>query len=128
MNNIVEFIRRHWLLTLLILFMILVPGFAEGVLRFILYAMLGVLLLGIVVRIAFGIWLERRRREMENGMGGGASFRTYTWGGRRNGDAGSSSSQEGEVKVQQVKRSPDKRVRGDVGDYVDYEEMPEEKQ
>lgn len=126
MNSIADFIRRNWMLILIVLLILYLPSsFVRGVFRFVLYFMLTIVILVFIARIAFGIWIDRKRREMENGTGG-SSYRTYTWGSRRT-SAGSGSSREGEIKVQRVKRTPEKKVRGDVGDYVDYEDVSEDK-
>lgn len=130
MDRIADFIRRYSTVILIgLLFLILPASFFQGVLRFILYFILSIFILAIAARIAFGIWIDRKRREMEQGMGGTA-YRTYTWGqrsGAQQQQRRGGTSHEGEVKVQQVRRTPDKKVRGDVGDYVDYEDVAEDK-
>lgn len=114
------------MLILIVLLLLFLPSsFVSGVLKFVFYFILTIFILALVARIAFGMWVDKKRREMENGTGG-STYRTYTWGSRRNAQ-GRGSSREGEVKVQQVRRAPGKKVRGDVGDYVDYEDVSEDK-
>ena len=62
---------------------------------------------------------SRKQKEFE--QGGNPFFRTYTWGGGGH-SRNAKPKPEGKVTVEQT-RMTQKRVSGDVGDYVEYEEI-----
>ncbi len=113
----VGFVRRNPLLCLLILFLaIAAPAVLKGIAVFVLYFILGMLLLGAVAVFMLRWRLRRLQREMEERFGPGA-------GASSERNAG-----EGEVRVYRTADAPRRRVADDVGDYVDFEETktPEE--
>ena len=75
----------------------------DSVLSFIFFLIVGFYLAGLLGRLLLRRWIIRKQKEFE--QGGNPFFRTYTWGG-----GGHS-------------RMTQKRVSGDVGDYVEYEEI-----
>ncbi len=82
-------------------------------LSFILFVVLAFYLLGIVGRWFLRRWITRRQREFERAFGG--------HGASRPGSAGNRGGRDGEVRVNAGSSAP-RRVRSDVGEYVEYEE------
>ena len=96
-------------------------GDVLNVVFYILMGFLVILLLGI---LAFRYYVYRMRRRMEEN---GETFRTYTWGtGRNRGNYENGSKRDGEVTIKSTGRK-EKMVSREVGDYVEYEEIREER-
>ncbi len=105
LRGIVGFVQRNPLLTLLIVLLaIFAPSVLKGVGLFVLYFMLGIVLVGIVSLFA----LRSRVRRMQDQM---------------RGQTGRKQPREGEIRVHKIRGMGEKRVRGDVGDYVEFEEI-----
>ena len=101
-DGIVGFIRRNPLFCLLIFLLALfAPSVLGGIAMFVLYA-----LLGLVVR-----------KDLEDQFGG----QGFGPGGS-GGPAGNA--REGEIHIRKTKGAGEKRVRKDVGDYIEFEEVP----
>lgn len=126
----VGFVRRNPLTCLLILLLaVAAPAVLKGIAIFILYFILGLLLLTVFGAFMFRWRLRKLQREMEQQFGGQAGPDASNpfgagspFGNTRRGP----SSHEGEVKVHKTAATPEKRVADHVGDYVEFEETKEE--
>ena len=116
-DSLVGFVQRNPLTTLLIVILALgAPALLKGIALFILYFLMGLVILVVVLMLAFRWRIYKVRKQMEQsgpkGFGGfGSPFAEQPRKER-----------EGEVKVHKTPGTPEKRVSKDVGDYVDFEE------
>ncbi|MDE7069281.1 MAG: DUF4834 family protein [Alistipes sp.] len=114
-DGLTGFVRRNPLFCLLLLLLALfAPSVLEGIAMFVVYAVLGLMLLFAAIVFSFRWKLYRMRRDMEKQFGSGTTAGGHT-----------SRNREGEVKIRKTADAPEKRIRRDVGDYVDFEEMPD---
>ena len=112
----VGFVQRNPLTTLLIVILALgAPALLKGIALFILYFLMGIVVLAIVLMLVFRWRIHKVRRQMEEQFGEGSPFAERERRGR-----------EGEVRVHKTAGTPEKRVSKDVGDYVDFEEEKEQ--
>lgn len=113
-DGLTGFVRRNPLFCLLLLLLALfAPSVLGGIAMFVAYAVLGLLLLFAVAIFSFRWKLYRMQRDMEKQFGSG-----------RAADGGRASREgEGQVRIRKTSGAPEKRVRRDVGDYVDFEEV-----
>lgn len=95
----------------------------EAFLSFLFFLILGFYVVGALGRWLLRWWIGKKQQEFAERFGGASSggFRGYSWnsGARTR----RPSAHEGEVTVQQTSRTPEKRVSGTVGEYVEYEEI-----
>lgn len=123
LDALADFVRRNPLVVLLLLVLALgAPALLRGIALFILYFLMGILVLILVGVLLLRWHMNRIRRQMEqqfgasenprNGFGFGPDPRTSR---RRN-------AREGDVHVYRTPDAPEKRVAENVGDYVDFEE------
>ena len=96
----------------------------DGILSVILFLIIGFYVAGLIGRVLLRRWIMRKQKEFE--QGGNPFFRTYTWSSGSQTRNDSQRKPEGKVTVEQT-RVTEKRVSGEVGDYVDYEEIKESK-
>lgn len=129
-DSLVGFVQRNPLTTLIILILALgAPALLKGIALFILYFLMGLVLLIVILLLAFRWRIYKVRKQMEEQFGEGFSQQ----GRPRSGFGGFGSpfaeqppkQREGEVKVYKTTETPEKRVSKDVGDYVDFEEEKE---
>ena len=122
-DGIVGFVRRNPVLVFFIVVLaIAAPTAVAGVLRFVMYGILFLLVLGLIAALTIGYRLRRLRDEAERQMGGGNGYyRRYSYRSDRR-DGYGRTVREGDVEVQQT-QPQEKRVRSDVGDYVDFEDV-----
>ncbi len=115
-DALVGFVRRNPLTVLVILILALgAPALLRGIALFILYFLMGLIVL-VVVGLLFFRWrIYKVRRRMEEQFGGDTGAEA-PFGGRPRRE------KEGDVKVYRTAGTPEKRVSKDVGDYVDFEE------
>lgn len=124
-DALVGFVQRNPLMVLVILLLALgAPALLKGVATFVLYAILGLLLVGVLLLLLFGWRVHSMRRRMEEQFGRSGQEQSSGQGGFWSswGNNASSRSREGEVRVYKTSDAPEKRVSSDVGDYVDFEE------
>lgn len=120
-DALVGLVQRNPLTVLLIVVLALAaPALLKGIALFILWFLLGLVVLVVVSMLIFRWRINAVRRQMEERFGGGFGPQ----------DAGApfaqgQKSREGEVKVYKTSGTPDKKVSSDVGDYVDFEETRE---
>ncbi len=128
-EGLIRFVQRNPLTLLLILVLAVgAPALLKGIATFILYMLLGLVILVVIAVLLFRWRIYSVRRQMEKQFGVGSEHTGRNAADGRFGGfgyrAGSTASQdrEGEVKVHRTSGVPDKRVASDVGDYVDFEE------
>lgn len=118
-DSIVGFVSRNPLTTIIIVMLLV---FAPSV--------FGVLFIGVIVllllTLAIPAFLLFRLRRASRDMGKEAR-RTSRQGGSGQYYGRQDTKQEGEVKVHSTTQQPPKRVNDNVGDYVDFEEVKEQK-
>ena len=115
------FVQRNPLTVLLVVVLALAaPALLKGIALFILWFLLGLVVLVVVSMLLFRWRINAVRRQMEEqfGRGFGPDDAGAPFAERQK-------SREGEVKVYKTSASPDKKVSSDVGDYVDFEETNE---
>lgn len=120
---ILALIQRN-LLTIIILIMLVI--FAPGFFRVLAIIILAGLLFMLSIPLIIAWRVRRLTRRMEEQMRQGGFQGDF--GSRRSGfgSAAGGSRREGDVKIR-VDGTRDKRVSDDVGDYVDFEEIKEDK-
>jgi len=130
-DSLAGFVPRIPLPTLLIVILALgAPALLKGIALFILYFLMGIVVLAIVLMLVFRWRIYKVRKQMEEQFGEG--FGEQTRGGFRQRNSGSPFAErerrgrEGEVRVHKTAGTPEKRVSKDVGDYVDFEEEKEQ--
>ncbi|MEG1611633.1 MAG: DUF4834 family protein [Alistipes sp.] len=117
-NALVGFIQRNPILCLVVVILaVAAPAVLKGIAVFILYFVLGLILLSVVAVLLFRWRIVKISKEMNGQFGGQQNPFS-----RRE-----TPTQEGEVKVYKTTDAPEKRVSKDVGDYVDFEETKEPK-
>lgn len=97
-------------------------GDVLGVIFSIVGAVVLLALVGLLV-IRYRIRRLQRRMEQEAGQGGGA-YRTYTWGFGQ--ERRKENRNDGDVTVQRTTAAR-KKVSREVGEYVDYEDVEEQR-
>lgn len=122
-QGLLALIQRN-LLTIIILLLLIV--FAPGVFRILAIILLAGVLFIMAIPLILTWRMRRFARRMEEQMRqGGFQGRFDTRGGGFSG-GGNGFGREGDVKVR-VGGKRDKRVSDNVGDYVDFEEIKEDK-
>lgn len=120
-DALVGFVQRNPLTVLLIILLAVgAPALLRGIALFVLYFLLGIVLLGAVAALYFRWRINKVRRQMEEQFGEFAGQDPF--GGPF---TGRQPKREGEVKVYKTAETPEKRVSKNVGDYVDFEETKE---
>lgn len=118
LDGVVAFVRRNPLLCLLLLMLALfAPSVLGGIALFVLYFILGLVLLVVVLLVVFRWRIMRLRQQVQEQFrqqGDPAAGGPY---GSRPAD------REGEVKVYKTRAASEKRVSSRVGDYVEFEEV-----
>lgn len=123
LDAMISFIRNNPLTVVII---VMLAVFVPSLFGAVLIGLLVVLLLIVAWPVAMLLRLRREARRMERNDSArdfGREYRTrreYTSGSRRNSDP-----DEGEVKIYATSVR-EKRVRSDVGDYVEFEEITSE--
>lgn len=122
-DALAEFVRRNPIFTLIVVVLALTaPALLKGIALFVLYLVLGFLVLVFLVSLLFRWRIRRVQRQMEEQFGAGGFGGAGYGSGHGARTEGSSRQQEGEVKVYRTSETPEKRVSEDVGDYVEFEE------
>lgn len=123
LDGLVEFVRRNPVTCLIIfLFALAFPTLFKGFAMFILYFVLGFILLLAVLALVIRWRFVKLRRQMEEQFGRGGQGNPFDGGF----GAADRPAREGEVKIRRTAGTPQKRVSKDVGDYVDFEEQKDE--
>lgn len=122
-DALVGFVQRNPLTVLVILILALgAPALLKGIALFILYFIMGFVLLLVAGVLLFRWRIYRMRKEMEERFGEGFGSAAGGFGARQRPPK---QEREGEVKVYRTSDAPEKRVSEKVGDYVDFEETKE---
>lgn len=122
-DSVVGFVRRNPFTTFIILFLaVAAPAVLKGIALFILYFIMGLILLILVLMLAFRWRLYRARKQMEEQFGSGFDPRQGGFGSPFAAGNEPRRGREGEVRVHKTPGAPEKRVSKDVGDYIDFEE------
>ena len=122
-DGIVGFIRRNPLFCLLIFLLALfAPSVLGGIAMFVLYALLGLVVLAIILLLSFRWRIYRMRKDLEDQFGGiilhhVAGF-VFPRGDQIHVPL------RGEIHIRKTKGAGEKRVHKDVGDYIEFEEVP----
>ena len=129
-DSLAGFVQRNPLTMLLIVILALgAPALLKGIALFILYFLMGLVILVVVLMLAFRWRIYKVRKQMEQQFGEGFDPRNFGGQGFGSPFAGEPrKGREGEVKVRKTSGAPEKRVSKDVGDYVEFEETKEPKQ
>ena len=114
---------RYWLLIMLLVLTLTGAITLGDIFSFVFGAIGFVALAVLIISIVWRIRIAKLRREAE---ARGEQFSGYTWhfgGGERGARRQSSNtSDEGRVRVSRTEAPKQKRVRKDVGEYVDFKE------
>lgn len=122
-QGLLALIQRN-LLTIIILLLLIV--FAPGVFRILAIILLAGVLFIMAIPLILAWRMRRFARRMEEQMRQGGFQGGFDTRGGGFGGGGNGSGREGDVKVR-VGGKRDKRVSDNVGDYVDFEEIKEDK-
>lgn len=118
-DSIVGFVSRNPLTTIIIVMLLV---FAPSVFGVLFIGVIVLLLLTLAIPAFLLFRLRRASRDMEK-----EARRTSRQGGSSQYYGRQETKQEGEVKVHSTTQQPPKRVNDNVGDYVDFEEVKEQK-
>ena len=120
-DALVGFVQRNPLTVLVILLLALgAPALLKGIALFILYFIMGIVLLALAAMLFFRWRIQRMRREMEEQFG--RNFGGGPQGGFR---GGYGPQHDTTARREGTSETPAKRVSEDVGDYVEFEETKE---
>ncbi len=123
-----NWIKDNPIFFLLIFLAIAAPSLFVGAMRVIFYIVLGVVLLLVILGIIFRVKIARIQRDMQDQMGGQrGGQRTQSWGGFYTKGGQQQGEQKERVKIYQNQGAGEKKVSSDVGDYVEFEEVKEDK-
>lgn len=113
-----------WIL-LLLLVLILLGYVSLGDVLGVIFSIVGaVVLLALVGLLVIRYRIRRLQRRMEQEAGQGGAYRTYTWGFGQ--ERRKENRYDGDVTVQRT-TAPRKKVSREVGEYVDYEDVEEQR-
>ena len=122
-ESIINYIQRNPLTTIIIVMLLVFAPSAFGVL-IIGIGIAVLLLLAVPLFMLFRLRRMSRRSEQQARQGGQqGGFYTYTNSSQQS----NARSAEGEVRVHSTSGQPQKRVKDNVGDYVDFEEVKDKK-
>lgn len=114
-DALVGFVQRNPLTVLIIVILAVgAPALLKGIALFILYFLLGVVVLVVALMLLFRWKIASARRQMEEQFGPDGSGSPFAGETRK--------AHEGDVKVYKTTETPEKKVSKDVGDYVEFEE------
>lgn len=115
-DSLVGFIRRNPVLCLVIVILaVAAPAVLKGIAVFILYFILGLIVLALVLALLFRWRIYKLRQGMQDPFGPQAGFGAAAGGSGRQ-------RWEGDVKIYKTQDAPEKRISSQVGDYVEFEE------
>ena len=108
-DSLVSFVRRNPIFCLVVLILAIgAPSLLAGIASVILYIILGFIILMLILSVAFRWRIYRLRNDMEQEAGRPNGYRPQ----RR----------EGDVSIRMSNDAVEKRIKDDVGDYVDFVE------
>ncbi len=123
-DSIINFIQRNPLTTVILVMLLVFAPSTFGI-------VLGVIAVAILCLLAIPLFLlwrlrragKRMEQEASQGQQGGYTYTRQSYSQQYE----QSRSSEGDVKVYSTDSQPQKRVSDSVGDYVDFEEVKEQK-
>ncbi len=118
-----NWIKDNPIFFFLIFLAIAAPSLFAGAMRVIFYIVIGIVLLLLILGLIFRVKIRKIQNDMYNSMGG-----AQNQGGAYNGGYQRTKSEkrdEGDVKIFKQRGVGEKKISGDVGDYVDFEEIEE---
>lgn len=133
-QSIVNFVRRNPLLVLLLVILAVgAPSLLRGIASFIFIFIGGILLLLFIFALVMRWRIYKLQRQMQDqfkrAAGGPDAFYTFYNQARQQQQQQQQQQQrrnanpaEGDVRVHKTGDVPEKRISGNVGDYVDFEE------
>ncbi len=125
-DSLVSFVQRNPLTVLIILLLALgAPALLKGIALFVLYLLLGLVVVVVALMLTLRWRIGKMRRQMEEQFGEGYQQQGGFGFGTPFGRAQQQPGREGEVKVHKTTDTPEKRVSSRVGDYVEFEEEKE---
>lgn len=120
LDGLVEFVRRNPVTCLIILILALFfpvfPALIKGFTIFVLYFVLGCVVLFVILGLLIYWRFRKLRRQMEEHFEQSGAQNPFDGGAR------AAERREGEVKIYKTSAAPEKKVSKDVGDYVEFEE------
>ena len=108
-----DMIKSNPIIWVLLFLAVVAPSFLVGALQVVLYIILGIIILLFVLSLIFNVKIKSMRSRMEEQMRGGAGEQYSSQKRDR----------EGDVKIYTTTSTSEKKVKKDVGDYVDFEEI-----
>ena len=130
-QSIVNFVRRNPLLVLLLVILAVgAPSLLRGIASFIFIFIGGILLLLFIFALVMRWRIYKLQRQMQDqfkrAAGGADGFYTFYNQARQQQQQQqqrrNANPTEGDVRVHKTGDVPEKRISGNVGDYVDFEE------
>ncbi len=119
-----NWIKDNPIFFFIIFLAIAAPSLFLGAVKVVFYIVLAVILFLVILGIIFRAKITRLQNEMRDSMSGnpmggaqGSSRGFY------NSSSSSSTTEQGDVKIFKQRGVGEKRVSGDVGDYVEFEEV-----
>ncbi len=110
-------IKSNPILWLIIFLAVVAPSFLFGAMKVVFYIIAGLILFFIILGLIFRVKIKSMQSRMEEQMRGGGAGASQTHYSTRN------TSDADDVRIFTTTQTHEKRVRKDVGDYVDFEEI-----
>ncbi len=124
--NMLDIIKNNLGLFFVIFIAVVAPQFFVGGLKVILFIVLGIIALLFILGIVFRVKIVNMQKQMQDQMknGGAQNFGGFNPNGN---NSQTNTTDEGDVKIFTQQGVNEKRVSNNVGDYVDFEEVEEQK-
>lgn len=118
-----DIIKSNPLLWVIIFLAIVAPSLLFGAMKFVAYIIIGLILLLFILSLIFRVKIQRFRSNMEDQMRGGG-FGGYQ---QQSPNSGRSTKKEGDMKIFVTRNQEQRKVKDNVGDYVDFEDIKDKK-
>lgn len=124
LDALVGIVQRNPLTVLIIVILAIgAPALLKGIALFVLYFILGIVVLFVAMMFFIRWRIYKMRKQMQEPLDDQTSpFGGFSFFGQQ---PGRDKGHEGDVKIYKTSETPEKRVSKDVGDYVDFEETKE---
>ncbi|MFI3333138.1 MAG: DUF4834 family protein [Rikenellaceae bacterium] len=123
-----NWIKDNPIFFFLLFLAIAAPTLFMGAMRVIFYIIIGVVVLMLILGLIFRVKIRKIQNDMYNNMSGGgrqAQGGSYSGSYQRTTRTTHTKSDEGDVKIFKQQGVGEKKISGDVGDYVEFEEIDE---
>ncbi|MFI3277703.1 MAG: DUF4834 family protein [Rikenellaceae bacterium] len=117
-----DIIKSNPILWVIIFLAVVAPSFLFGAMKLVAFIILGLIILLFILGLIFRVKIQRLRKNMEDQMHGGGGFGGYQ---QQNTYTRKTTKEEGDVKIFVTRNQEQKRVKDDIGDYVDFEDIKE---